>query len=389
MKRKVLIISSIVLAVLIIISLFLILNKNNKKEETTDIVSTIILDINPRIKLNLDKEDTVFDAIALNEEATEIVEYLNGKDIKTAIETINSRLIEKEFIKDDTIILLNVEGEVSSSDVLNLINEDLKTKNKEIQIIETKATESSKQISDEYNISVSKAAYIESIIEKNPELKIEDLKDKSITEITNLKENKKEETTQTTTAITNPTVKTTKKTTVKTTVSIPSNPTDTSGVWCTYNKNKPAASKFDYPADIGLNKAREYALLAINSSSLGLKGNTLSRVDDKRSSYCLSYKFMGYNDDNKYYVTIDSVTGSVIEKSVVPMDKPKITEEEAKTIGINRFGIDPNACDFVQAYLDMNNGKLRYTFAARCSGTQYDLEIDAITGAVSKERTWT
>ena len=226
-------------------------------------------------------------------------------------------------------------------------------------------------------------------IEKNPELKIEDLKDKSITEITNLKENKKEETTQTTTAITNPTVKTTKKTTVKTTVSIPSNPTDTSGVWCTYNKNKPAASKFDYPADIGLNKAREYALSAINSSSLGLKENTLSRVDDKRSSYCLSYKFMGYNDDNKYYVTIDSVTGSVIEKSVVLMDKPKITEEEAKTIGINRFGIDPNACDFVQAYLDMNNGKLRYTFAARCSGTQYDLEIDAITGAVSKERTWT
>lgn len=140
MKRKVFIISSIVLAVLIIISLFLILNKNNKKEEKTDIVSTIILDINPRIKLNLDKEDTVFDAIALNEEATEIVEYLNGKDIKTAIETINSRLIEKEFIKDDTIILLNVEGKVSSSDVLNLINEDLKTKNKEIQIIETKAT---------------------------------------------------------------------------------------------------------------------------------------------------------------------------------------------------------------------------------------------------------
>lgn len=109
----------------------MILNKNNKKEEKTDIVSTIILDINPSIKLNLDKEDTVFDAIALNEEATEIVEYLNGKDIKTAIETINSRLIEKEFIKDDTIILLNVEGKFSSSDVLNLINEDLKTKNKE------------------------------------------------------------------------------------------------------------------------------------------------------------------------------------------------------------------------------------------------------------------
>ncbi len=386
MKKKVFIISSIVLAVLVIISLFLILNKNNKKEGKIDVTSTIILDINPSIKLSLDKENIVVDAVALNEDANEIVEDVSGKDIKAAIEIINSRLIEKEFIKDDTVILLNVEGKVSTSDVSNIINEDFKAKNKEIQIIETKATESSKQLSEKYNISVSKAAYIESIIEANPELKIEDLKDKSVTEITDIKENKQEKTTAVTT--TNAATTTTKKTTTKVAVSVPSDPTDTSGVWCTYNKNKPATSKFDYPADIGLTKAKEYAMAAINASSLGIKGTSLSRVDDKRSSYCLSYKFMGYNDENKYYVTIDSVTGGVIEKSVVPMDKPDITEEQAKTIGVKHFNLDTSTCDLVQAYFDMNNGKIRYTFTARCNGTYYSLNIDALNGNVSGATTW-
>lgn len=386
MKKKVFIISSIVLAVLVIISLFLILNKNNKKEGKIDVTSTIILDINPSIKLSLDKENVVVDAVALNEDANEIVEDVSGKDIKTAIEIINSRLIEKEFIKDDTVILLNVEGKVSTSDVSNIINEDFKAKNKEIQIIETKATESSKQLSEKYNISVSKAAYIESIIEANPELKIEDLKDKSVTEITDIKENKQEKTTAVTT--TNAATTTTKKTTTKVAVSVPSDPTDTSGVWCTYNKNKPATSKFDYPADIGLTKAKEYAMAAINASSLGIKGTSLSRVDDKRSSYCRSYKFMGYNDDNKYYVTIDSVTGGVIEKSVVPMDKPNITEEQAKAIGVRHFNLDTSTCDLVQAYFSMNNGKIRYTFTARCNGTYYSLNIDALNGNVSGATTW-
>lgn len=386
MKKKVFIIFSIVLAVLVIISLFLILNKNNRKEGKTDVTSTIILDINPSIKLSLDKENVVVDAVALNEDANEIVEDVSGKDIKAAIEIINSRLIEKEFIKDDTVVLLNVEGEVSTSDVSNIINEDFKAKNKEIQIIETKATESSKQLSEKYNISVSKVAYIESIIEANPELKIEDLKDKNVTEITKIKENKQEKTTAVTT--TNAVTTTTKKTTTKVAVSVPSDPTDTSGVWCTYNKNKPATSKFDYPADIGPTKAKEYAMAAINASSLGFKGTSLSRVDDKRSSYCLSYKFMGYNDDNKYYLTIDSVTGGVIEKSVVPMDKPNITEEQAKAIGVKHFNLDTSTCDLVQAYFSMNNGKIRYTFTARCNGTYYSLDIDALNGNVSGATTW-
>ena len=386
MKKKVLIISSIFLTISIIILLFLILNKNNKKESVErKIVSTIIMDINPSIKLELDENDVVINASALNNDASVIdTDDIKEKDLKTAIDIISNKLIETEFVKEEVTILINVDGKVSSSSVKEIISDNFKEKNKNAQIIETYITDEAKKISEEYNISINKAAYIESILKQNSELKVEDLKDRSITEISNAKEEK-----ITTEVTTKEAATTTKKTTTKTSLSIPSDPTDTSGVWCTYNKNKPRTSKFDYPADIGLSKATEYAKTAINASSLGIKSSQTHRVDDKRSSYCLSYQFMGYNDDNKYYVTIDSVTGNVIEQKVVPMDKPKITEGEAKSIGVNKFGIDPSSCDFVQAYFDIKNGKLRYSFASRCSGTYYSLEIDAMTGAVSNERTWT
>lgn len=386
MKKKVFIIATVVLTLLIIISLFLILNKNNKKVEVErKIASTIIMDINPSIKLELDENNIVINVVALNDDASEIIsDDIKDKDLKTAIDIINNKLIETEFVKEEVAILINVDGKVSSSEVKEIISENFKEKNKNAQIIETYITDEAKKISEEYNISISKAAYIESVLKEKKELKVEDLKDKSIAEINNAKEEK-----TTTEVTTNKITTTTKKTTTKTALSIPSDPTDTSGVWCTFNKNKPRTLKFDYPADIGTSKATEYAKAAINASNLNLKGTETPRVDDKRSSYCRSYQFMGYNDDNKYYVTIDSVTGSVIEQKVVPMDKPKITEEEAKSIGINKFGIDPASCDFVQAYFSMNNGKLKYTFGSRCSGTYYNLEIDAMTGAISNVRTWT
>lgn len=390
MKKKIIIVSSIVLASILLVSLWFIFfshkDKNSDRKDLSDVVSTITMDINPSFKIELDRQDLVFNVVALNDDANSIVEDdFKGKNISEVINSINNKLIEKEYIKDDVIILLNVEGEISKEKVKEMLNEDLKSKNKKLEIIEPEITQSAKKISEEYNISISKAAYIESIINDNKDIKIEDLKDKSINAIKNIQDEK-----ITTTSIATTSVKetTSKKSTTKAVLSPPSDATDTSGIWCTFNKNKSPKSKFNYPEDIGVTKAVELAKAAINASSLGLKGTETPRIDDSRSSYCLSYRFMGYNDDNKYYVTIDSVTGKVIEQKVVPMDKPNITEEQAKSIGVNHFNIDSSSCDYVQAYFSMNNGKLKYTFGARCSGTYYTLNIDALNGNISGARTW-
>lgn len=154
MKKKVLIISSIFLTISIIILLFLILNKNNKKESVErKIVSTIIMDINPSIKPELDENDVVINAIALNNDASVIATNdIKEKDLKTAIDIINNKLIETEFVKEEVIILINVDGKVSSSSVKEIISDNFKEKNKNAQIIETYITDEAKKINEEYNI---------------------------------------------------------------------------------------------------------------------------------------------------------------------------------------------------------------------------------------------
>lgn len=154
MKKKILIISSIFLTISIIILLFLILNKNNKKESVgRKIVSTIIMDINPSIKLELDENDVVINAIALNNDASVIATNdIKEKDLKTAIDIINNKLIETEFVKEEVTILINVDGKVSSSSVKEIISDNFKEKNKNAQIIETYITDEAKKISEEYNI---------------------------------------------------------------------------------------------------------------------------------------------------------------------------------------------------------------------------------------------
>ncbi len=149
MKKKVLIISSIFLTISIIILLFLILNKNNKKES----VERKIMDINPSIKPELDENDVVINAIALNNDASVIATNdIKEKDLKTAIDIINNKLIETEFVKEEVTILINVDGKVSSSSVKEIISDNFKEKNKNAQIIETYITDEAKKINEEYNI---------------------------------------------------------------------------------------------------------------------------------------------------------------------------------------------------------------------------------------------
>ena len=105
-------------------------------------------------------------------------------------------------------------------------------------------------------------------------------------------------------------------------------------------------------------------------------------------SYCKTYKFAGLNDDFKYYLTIDSVTGSILEESKEEMEKPSISKDKAKEIGLTYFKLQESECELVQADLSSTFTILKYTFIARCNGTYYTADIDGKTGSLSGDRTW-
>ncbi len=385
MKKKITLIISVVLLSIIIVasSTYTILkNRSNKDQESNAVASIIYLDINPSIKIELDKNNKVIKVTPLNEDAKKITnDNYEGKELTETIKLIKKNLEKENFLKANTTILLNTSGQIKEDTVKTILVANLNS----TKVIIPKINESSKEIAKKYNITESKAAYIEETIKENKNLSIEDLKDKSVNEITKID---KEEKTTTTTTTKATTVKNNKSTTTKKQVSVPANATDTSGVWCTYNKNKSDTSRFNYPQDIGMDKARNYALKYLNKTMTDFTNTLVSRIDDKRSSYCLSYKVTLITKDTKYFVYVDSVTGKTISNYTEKIPAPKISETQAEEIGLKYFSLNRSECRIVEAYYDYNNGKMRYTFNAQCNGKYYSLNIDPTTGATSNPTTW-
>lgn len=72
-KKKIVILTIVLLAILIVIGgVIAILNTKGRNELYNTVVSVITLDINPSIKLELDKDNKVINMIALNEDAKKI-----------------------------------------------------------------------------------------------------------------------------------------------------------------------------------------------------------------------------------------------------------------------------------------------------------------------------
>ena len=78
----------------------------------------------------------------------------------------------------------------------------------------------------------------------------------------------------------------------------------------------------------------------------------------------------------------------LIDKKVVEIEKPKISEAEARQKGIDYFKLVESECDLVQTDLSLNGDILRYNFTARCKGTTYTLVVNGKTGELSEIRTW-
>lgn len=176
---------------------------NLKKEETEvkrkfddKVVSTITIDINPSFKLELNKDNKVINILSLNDDAENIeIKDYKGKDFDKVFDNITRELIEKEYVNEKGYILLNIDGKIKEEDVKKVITDSFKSNNINAEIIVPTITDSSKELAKKYNITESKAAYIEQIVKNNTKLKIEDIVENSVKDINNKIESiKKEET---------------------------------------------------------------------------------------------------------------------------------------------------------------------------------------------------
>lgn len=386
MKKKIIIGVSVLVVIILGIITFLLLNKKEKVkkpiEKFDDVTMyTITLDINPSIKIELNKDKKVINVTALNDDAKEVInEDFKEKTFEEEIELLSVNLNNKHLLEDATIIV-TIEN-MDETEVKDILNKAFETKSVTYDLLIPQVTESAKEIASKYNISEGKAAYLESIINENPKLNIEDIASSSVKEIDDKINTIKEEENKNN----KPNNSISSQNKVKPSVGRPTNAQDKSGAWCTYNSNKAFNDTFNYPEMIAINRVYEIGenqVRSINTSYINNSG--AEPIDDIRGSYCRLYKYHANTDLKKYYVYIDSVTGSIVDTKVEDIPKPKITKEEAIPIGINYFSnVDTSNCRIAPQveYSEAYQGRMSYGFFMECNNVQYSARIDGMTGEV-------
>lgn len=178
MKKK-LIIPIIICLVIITGGIIYFLNNNR-------IVSSITLDINPSIIINLDKDNKVVNVKPLNNDAKDIISNkYNNKNLDEVFDLLITDIIDKGYNNDNNIdVILYTDGNIKNEDIANKIEfvfgkKDIHT---EVIIIE-EITKEDKELAKKYNISPAKASYIKSIKEDNEKVILEDLVNNSVSEL--------------------------------------------------------------------------------------------------------------------------------------------------------------------------------------------------------------
>ena len=150
------------------------------------IVSTITIDINPSIKINLDKNNEVISVKAVNDDAKDIVsDDLKGKNVTDALKTIINNVVDKGYGNTgDVFVLVNTTGSLNKEEISNNIIVDFEEKGVRTEIITVDTiSKEDEKIAKEYNISPAKAAYINSITDDIDGIDTEVLVNKPVQEL--------------------------------------------------------------------------------------------------------------------------------------------------------------------------------------------------------------
>ena len=184
MKKKICILIIVCLFLIIGIISFIIWNDNK-------VVSTITLDINPSIKINLDRNEKVKSIIALNNDATEIIDKDTiVKSLKDVFEMLITNLIEKGYarIENDINVILYVNGTISNEEVSKQLEFEFGKKNVHAEIIAIdNITKEDEKLASKYNVTPAKIAYIKTIIKNSENIDINNLTDESVSELVKIK----------------------------------------------------------------------------------------------------------------------------------------------------------------------------------------------------------
>jgi len=338
--------------------------------------STISFDVNPSIKLEVNKKDKIISAEALNNDGNIILDKMDLKntDIHIAINAIIGSMLKNGYISElQNSVLVSVsnkdeiKGYTLEKQITEDISEMLKNSNIEISILSQTLNNDTEleKLADENNISIGKVKLIKEIISINNTLTIEELSKISINDLNLIKESKNIESDKIT--------------------KVGSNPSEKSY--------------------IGKDKAK---IVALENASIEEKNIINIEIDFDMADGILIYEVDFETNQYEYEYDINASTGEIIniekeinedyiEEKVENTNKETVKEntnqqstiyigkDKAKDIALNKAGLNEKNIKDYEIELDKKedlNDKDEYEISFKKDNVEYEIDIDAKTGEI-------
>ncbi len=147
------------------------------------VASSVEIDVNPSLRLFLNRREKVLQVQALNEDGAELMDgsRLKGQPVGTAVDQVLDALVEKGYLGQDGqehAILVSVSGrDVKKAERLKAeVSADVESalEKKEVRAVvydqTVRETEALKELAQTYQVSVGKAGFVEQLIAENEDL---------------------------------------------------------------------------------------------------------------------------------------------------------------------------------------------------------------------------
>lgn len=403
MKKSVIIIIVCLLVVCLSVGItFGIIKCNSNKKISNDIVTTITMDINPSIEINLDKDNKVISVKALNSDSKKIISNKNfkGKNLENTINTLVDSLKENGYLNDEkNMILINVESkdEVLNNveEVVNKVVEEKKIKC-DVVVQQIEVTKELETLARKYDMTPSKAYYIREQIKDNENLQLEDFKNISLEEIVEKvnntssdKETKVEEKIVEEKKESNNTKPNTNNNSSSKSSYTCTPPSDIKSTeWCNWNVKRPQNCEYSYPGKLNSQDARKY----IDSSEGLVISNYGTTSAYSGASYCYAYMAIITTESYRHTIYLDSVTGEFLTEKKESIPQLSMTKDQALAQGLEHFGLNEEDCKNCWVVFGTNgeggpNWYYRYQVNMDMSdGYLYSIDYNAVTGKLVGER---
>ena len=333
-----------------------------RTENTVD--STVSLDVNPSIELQINKKERVLDVVALNNDGKTIIGDMElvGCKLDVAVSALIGSMLKNGYLSElANSILVSVDnkneqrGAALREKLTAEIDKLLKTDSFSGAVLSQMVTKSEelKTIADKYGISVGKAQLINEIISKNPTYTFEELSSLSINEL-NLIMRKLY-----------------------------------GAIGEEGSKKLNIVGEASDKAYIGSEQAKK---IALDAAGVSYDEVTLFEiefdVDDGRIIYEIEFVCGNF----EYDYEIDASNGSIIKSEKEAIDSPvvpqppkaKITADEAKKIALAHAGVLQDDAKRLEIDTDDDDGRIIYEIEFACGNFEYDYEIDASNGNIIK-----